>query len=83
MLRHSLNDTRHKPAPRLAISGGDAARTGAPGSPAQTLPNPHDTAPVTDQGRLCISVEACRLDADNSAEQLHDVMQRTLSEFGL
>lgn len=34
-------------------------------------------------GKVCVSVEAYRLDADNSAEHLRDVLRRTLSEFGL
>jgi hypothetical protein len=34
-------------------------------------------------GKVCVSVEAYRLDADNSAEHLRDVLQRTLSELGL
>jgi hypothetical protein len=33
--------------------------------------------------KVCVSVEAYRLDTDNSAEQLRDVLQRTLVEFGL
>lgn len=33
--------------------------------------------------KVCVSVEAYRLDAANSPEQMRDVMQSTLSEFGL
>ena len=32
---------------------------------------------------VCVGVEAYRLDAANSPEQMRDVMQRTLAEFGL
>lgn len=34
-------------------------------------------------GKVCVSVEAYRLDTDNSAEHLRDTLQHTLSEFGL
>jgi len=34
-------------------------------------------------GKVCVSVEAYRLDADNSSEHLRDVLQSTLCELGL
>jgi hypothetical protein len=60
--------------------GGRYERDAARSSP---FARPSRGRRISVQGQVCVSVESYRLDADNSAEHLRDVLQGTLSELGL